>query len=258
MFEVYTDELFGQLDIEDFVRAEVESKAIVVIDEIDKLVRTSDSTSTTKASDEGVQYDLLPILDGTTITVSTSKDYLSNCRIEVKINTRNILFVGAGAFEKVKPTELAIELQGRLPIQAKMEALTKQDFIRILQDTDHNLLLQAIELLRTENVNVVFQGDLGQEVETLTSASEVEIVAPQIQESLPLSQGESRRNSLLNQQPEPSSVNISGSAVEEMAAIAFELNEEDNIGARRLRTVMDAVLEDINFEAPDFEQKGAQ
>ncbi len=122
----------------------------------------------------------------------------------MKINTRNILFVGAGAFEKVKPTELAIELQGRMPIQAKMETLTKEDFIKILKDTDNNLLLQAIELLKTESVNVVFDGD---------------------------------------------------SAVEEMAQISVELNEEDNIGARRLRTVVDAVLEDINYEAPDFEHK---
>ena len=72
----------------------------MVIDEIDKLVRSPDSISSTKASDEGVQYDLLPILDGTTVNINT----------KTKVNTRNILFVGAGAFEKTKPTELAIEL----------------------------------------------------------------------------------------------------------------------------------------------------
>ena len=77
--------------------------------------------------------------------------------IETKINTRNILFVGAGAFEKVKPTDLAIELQGRMPIKAKMESLNKSDLVRILKDTEHNLLLQAVELLKTENVNIVFQ-----------------------------------------------------------------------------------------------------
>jgi ATP-dependent HslUV protease ATP-binding subunit HslU len=99
-------------------------------------------------------------LDGTTITVNTSKfKTLTHAfPIEMKINTRNILFVGAGAFEKVKPTELAIELQGRMPIQAKMEALTREDFIKILRDTDNNLLLQTIELLKTEGVNVVFDG----------------------------------------------------------------------------------------------------
>jgi ATP-dependent HslUV protease ATP-binding subunit HslU len=79
--------------------------------------------------------------------------------LETKINTRNILFVGAGAFEKVKPTELAIELQGRMPIRAKMETLTKSDFIRILKETEHNLLLQAIELLKIEKVNIVFAED---------------------------------------------------------------------------------------------------
>lgn len=86
--------------MEEFVKEEVETKGIIVIDEIDKLVRSSENSSSTKASDEGVQYDLLPLLDGTTVTVNN----------KVKVNTRNILFVGAGAFEKTKPTELAIEL----------------------------------------------------------------------------------------------------------------------------------------------------
>ena len=108
------DELFRVSDMETFVKDEIEGKGIIVIDEIDKLVRSPDSTSSTKASDEGVQYDLLPLLDGTTVTVNQ----------KIKINTRNILFVGAGAFEKTKPTELAIELQGRMPIRAKMEALS--------------------------------------------------------------------------------------------------------------------------------------
>ena len=77
----------------------------------------------------------------------------------MKINTRNILFVGAGAFEKNKPTELAIELQGRMPIRAKMESLTKSDFVKILKETENNLLLQAIELLKTEGANLVFHDD---------------------------------------------------------------------------------------------------
>lgn len=126
--------------METFVKDEIEGKAIVVIDEIDKLVRSPDSTSSTKASDEGVQYDLLPLLDGTTVSVNQ----------KIKINTRNILFVGAGAFEKTKPTELAIELQGRMPIKAKMEPLSLQDFKFILTNTEHNLLQQSVELLKTE------------------------------------------------------------------------------------------------------------
>jgi ATP-dependent HslUV protease ATP-binding subunit HslU len=136
---------------------------------------------------------LLPLLDGTTISINT----------KIKINTRNILFVGAGAFEKTKPTELAIELQGRMPVRAKMEALSLEDFKHILTDTDHNLLDQTVELLKIENLNVVFDKE----------------------------------------------------AIDEIARISVELNEEDNIGARRLRTVLDSVLEEINFEAPDFEEK---
>jgi ATP-dependent HslUV protease ATP-binding subunit HslU len=175
------------------VKDEIEGKGIIVIDEIDKLVRSPESTSSTKASDEGVQYDLLPLLDGTTISINT----------KIKINTRNILFVGAGAFEKTKPTELAIELQGRMPVRAKMEPLSLEDFKHILTDTDHNLLDQTVELLKIENLNVVFDKE----------------------------------------------------AIDEIARISVELNEEDNIGARRLRTVLDSVLEEINFEAPDFEEK---
>jgi ATP-dependent HslUV protease ATP-binding subunit HslU len=130
LYEVYMDELFRVSDMETFVKDEIEGKGIIVIDEIDKLVRSPDSTSSTKASDEGVQYDLLPLLDGTTVSVNQ----------KIKINTRNILFVGAGAFEKTKPTELAIELQGRMPIRAKMDALSLQDFKFILTNTEHNLL----------------------------------------------------------------------------------------------------------------------
>mgnify|MGYP001023485300 CR=1 FL=1 len=193
MYEIYAEELFKVINIDEFVKSEIENKGIVVIDEIDKLVRSKDAATSTKASDEGVQYDLLPILDGTTVNINK----------DVKVNTRNILFVGAGAFEKVKPTELAIELQGRLPVNAKMESLTKEDFVEILKNTKHNLLLQSIALLKIEDVNLVFENE----------------------------------------------------AIDLMAEISVELNEEDNIGARRLRTVVDAILEEINFEAPDFEHK---
>ncbi len=133
--------------METFIKDEIESKGIVVIDEIDKIVRSGEQTSSTKASDEGVQYDLLPLLDGTTVKINSS----------VKINTRNILFVGAGAFEKTKPTDLAVELQGRLPIKAKMESLSLEDFKHILTMTEHNLLQQAVELLKTESLNIAFE-----------------------------------------------------------------------------------------------------
>jgi len=100
MYEVYMEEIFKFVDVETFVKDEVEGKGIIVVDEIDKLVRSPDAAGSTKASDEGVQYDLLPLFDGTVVNVNS----------KVKVNTRNILFVGAGAFEKSKPSELAIEL----------------------------------------------------------------------------------------------------------------------------------------------------
>lgn len=112
------------------------------------------------------------------------------------------MFVGAGAFEKSKPSDLAVELQGRLPVQVKMETLNQDDFRRILTETKHNLLTQAIELLRVDGLNIAFSKD----------------------------------------------------AIEELAAVAFGLNQEDDIGARRLRTVVDAVLEELNFAAAEFDK----
>ena len=90
MYDAYLEELMSMIDLDQFIKEEIEGKGIVVIDEIDKLVRSQEQTSSTKASDEGVQYDLLPILDGTTVSVNS----------KTKVDTRNILFVGAGAFEK--------------------------------------------------------------------------------------------------------------------------------------------------------------
>jgi len=100
MYDAYLEELMTVIDIDEFVKEEIEGKGIVVIDEIDKLVRSQEQNSSTKASDEGVQYDLLPVLDGTIVNVNA----------KTKVDTRNILFVGAGAFEKQKPTDLVIEL----------------------------------------------------------------------------------------------------------------------------------------------------
>eukprot|EP00349_Pseudokeronopsis_sp_Brazil_P004568 CAMPEP_0202970322 /NCGR_PEP_ID=MMETSP1396-20130829/16285_1 /ASSEMBLY_ACC=CAM_ASM_000872 /TAXON_ID= /ORGANISM="Pseudokeronopsis sp., Strain Brazil" /LENGTH=140 /DNA_ID=CAMNT_0049698737 /DNA_START=882 /DNA_END=1304 /DNA_ORIENTATION=- len=130
IYEVYNDQIFQMIDLDEFVKKEIEQKGIIVIDEIDKLVKSSHETGSTKASDEGVQYDLLPLLDGTTVSIGQKQS----------VDTRNILFVGAGAFEKVKPTDLIIEMQGRMPIQAKMETLSKEDFVLILSRTNNNLL----------------------------------------------------------------------------------------------------------------------
>ena len=90
MYDAYLEELMSSIYLDQFIKDEIEGKAIVVIDEIDKLVRYKEQNNSTKASDEGVQYDLLPILDGTVVSVNS----------KTKIDTRNILFVGAGAFEK--------------------------------------------------------------------------------------------------------------------------------------------------------------
>lgn len=191
LYEIYSENVMKHLDVEEVIKDLIEAKGMVVIDEIDKLVRQPNMQSSSKASDEGVQYDLLPLLDGTSISVGKNS----------LIDTRNILFVGAGAFEKVKPTDLILELQGRMPIRTEMEVLGLEDFVKILTETENNLLDQYIELLRVEGIELGF--DAG--------------------------------------------------AVEEIARVSVALNEEDNIGARRLRTVLDAVLEEISFEAPDLE-----
>lgn len=113
----YMQDLFASDLADNYVKDLIENKGIVVIDEIDKLVDKSSHNA--KVSTEGVQYNLLPLLDGTEITLEKER---------ITIETRNILFVGAGAFEKHKPEDLAIELQGRLPVKAKMEPLTLEDF----------------------------------------------------------------------------------------------------------------------------------
>lgn len=165
MFEVYTDELFSMIDMDEFVKNEIEGKGIVVIDEIDKLVRSVRIfililfSLIVQAQPKLVMrvfsmISCLYLMAQLSMWIKVSIQYL-NC-LETKINTRNILFVGAGAFEKVKPSELAIELQGRMPIQAKMETLTKSDLIKILKETEYNLLMQSIELLKIEGVNIVF------------------------------------------------------------------------------------------------------
>lgn len=133
---------------------------------------------------------MLPLLDGTSISVNN----------KTRVKTKNILFVGSGTFEKVKPTDLILELQGRMPIRAAMEVLTYDDYLRILTETEHNIIQQQIELLRVENVEIAFEK----------------------------------------------------SAIEWIAWTAVELNEEDNTGARRLWTVLESVLEEINFEAADL------
>lgn len=123
LLDFYINRVIANVDIDDFVKREIEAKGIVFIDELDKLAKDPESSSKTKASDEGVQYDLLPLLDGTEVQIkNTGKHSLSR---DIIINTKNILFVGAGAFSKTKITDLAVELQGRLPVSVQMEKLTQ-------------------------------------------------------------------------------------------------------------------------------------
>lgn len=170
----------------------VEQSGIIFLDEIDKIAGRESGLGP-DVSREGVQRDLLPIIEGTTVSTRYGL-----------VRTDHILFIGAGAFHVSKPSDLIPELQGRFPIRVELTPLTKQDFIRILTEPENALIKQYKALLATEGVEVDFT-------------------------------------------PE---------AIEEIAAIAEKINEEDeNIGARRLHTVMEKVMEEISFEAPNILSK---
>jgi ATP-dependent HslUV protease ATP-binding subunit HslU len=167
----------------------VEQSGIIFIDEIDKIVAKG-ATQGPDVSREGVQRDLLPVVEGCTVTTKYGP-----------VKTDHILFIASGAFHTVKPSDLIPELQGRFPIRVELGALGQGEFVRILTEPKNALLLQYSALLRTEGVEVVFQ-------------------------------------------PE---------AVAEMARLAEEVNNRtENIGARRLHTLMERLLEDILFDAPDM------
>jgi ATP-dependent HslUV protease ATP-binding subunit HslU len=165
-----------------------ENLGIVFIDEIDKVV-ASDARGA-DVSRQGVQRDLLPIVEGT--TVQTKYGY---------VKTDHILFVAAGAFHRAKPSELMPELQGRFPIRVELSDLTREDFVRILTEPDSALTKQYRALLATEGVEIEFGSD----------------------------------------------------AIEVLAEYAFHVNQSSqNIGARRLYTIMERLLEELSFEAPDM------
>ena len=165
-----------------------ENVGIIFLDEIDKVV-SSDSKSA-DVSRQGVQRDLLPIVEGTTI--QTRYGYVS---------TDHVLFVAAGAFHNAKPSELMPELQGRFPLRVELQALTKEDFVRILQEPKSALTRQYTALMQTEGVQLEFTPD----------------------------------------------------AVDALATYAFDVNQRtQNIGARRLYTIMEQLLEDLSFEAPEM------
>lgn len=167
----------------------VEQNGIVFIDEIDKVARRSDKISGGDVSREGVQRDLLPLIEGCTVSTKYGT-----------IKTDHILFIASGAFHVSKPSDLVPELQGRLPIRVELKPLTIEDFTRILIEPKAALTKQYEELLKTEGVTVTFRKD----------------------------------------------------GVKRVAEIAWQVNEsQENIGARRLYTVMERLLEVISFEAPD-------
>jgi len=166
----------------------VEQNGIVFLDEIDKVCARADARGA-DVSREGVQRDLLPLIEGTTVSTKHGP-----------IKTDHILFIASGAFHVAKPSDLLPELQGRLPIRVELRALTEADFVRILTETDNALTLQYSALMATEKVTVTF----------------------------------------------------SENGIKALAKIAAEVNESvENIGARRLYTVIERVFEDLSFNAPD-------
>lgn len=166
-----------------------EQSGIIFIDEIDKVASKNDHSSA-GVSREGVQRDILPIVEGSTVTTKYGA-----------VKTDYMLFIAAGAFHMSKPSDLIPELQGRFPIRVELEKLTKQDFVRILQEPDQSLILQYKALLATEGVEIEFAQD----------------------------------------------------AIERIAEIATEVNQEtDNIGARRLHTILERLLEELSFEASEI------
>ncbi len=170
----------------------VEESGIIFLDEIDKIAGREGGRGP-DVSREGVQRDLLPIVEGSTVTTKYGM-----------VRTDHILFIAAGAFHVAKPSDLIPELQGRFPIRVELDSLTRTDFVRILTEPRNALLRQYVELLKTERVTVTFTPD----------------------------------------------------AVDEVAEIAMAVNSRtENIGARRLYTVMEKLLEQISFDAPDMPGK---
>ena len=182
------DKLLDQEKIVASAIAQVEQNGIVFLDEIDKICARTENRGG-DVSREGVQRDLLPLIEGTTVSTKHGP-----------IKTDHILFITSGAFHVSKPSDLLPELQGRLPIRVELKALSTDDFVRILTEPEANLILQSVAMLKTENVTLEFKKD----------------------------------------------------AIQTIAELAAKINEEiENIGARRLHTILEKLLEDISFTSPD-------
>lgn len=185
----FADELIDQETANQESLELAEQMGIIFIDEIDK-VATNNSNSGQDVSRQGVQRDILPILEGSMIQTKYGT-----------VNTEHMLFIGAGAFHVSKPSDLIPELQGRFPIRVELESLTVNDFYRILTEPKLSLIKQYEALLKTEEVTV----------------------------------------------------NFSDEAITRLAEMAYQVNQDtDNIGARRLHTILEKMLEDLSFEAPNM------
>jgi ATP-dependent HslUV protease ATP-binding subunit HslU len=183
-----SDKLIEQDKIIKAAKSSTENNGIVFLDEIDKISARTDRIGG-DVSREGVQRDLLPLIEGTTVSTKYGP-----------IKTDHILFIASGAFQLAKPSDLLPELQGRLPIRVELEALTSDDFKRILKEPDFSLIKQYVALLKTENVELEFSED----------------------------------------------------GIDTIANIASEVNASvENIGARRLHTIIEKILDDISFTATD-------
>ncbi|HEY5701771.1 MAG TPA: ATP-dependent protease ATPase subunit HslU [Gammaproteobacteria bacterium] len=188
LIEEEASKLINEDDLKSAALTDVEENGIVFIDEIDKVSRRSEFSGT-DVSREGVQRDLLPLVEGSTVNTKFGM-----------IKTDHILFIASGAFHLAKPSDLIPELQGRLPIRVELSPLGVEEFVRILTEPDASLTEQYVELMRTEGVELKFSSD----------------------------------------------------AVKRIAEVAWQVNEStENIGARRLHTVLERLLETISFEASD-------
>ncbi|HIE44096.1 MAG TPA: ATP-dependent protease ATPase subunit HslU [Candidatus Omnitrophica bacterium] len=189
------EEVDKLLDIDAVIREGVsraENSGIIFLDELDKIAG-AESRHGPDVSRGGVQRDLLPVIEGTTVVTKYGM-----------VHTDHILFIAAGAFHTAKPSDLIPELQGRFPIRVELKSLNKEDFKRILVEPDNSLIKQYTALLKTEGINITFSPD----------------------------------------------------AIDELASIAQLVNEQtENIGARRLHTIMEKVVEDISFQGPELKDK---
>lgn len=184
-----SDKLVNHADIYHDAIQSAENNGIIFIDEIDKIAAGNKHNSG-EVSREGVQRDILPIVEGSQINTKYGP-----------INTDHILFIGSGAFAEAKPSDLIAELQGRFPIRVELKDLTEKDFVRILTEPDNALIKQYIALIGADGVKITFTKE----------------------------------------------------AVDRIAEIATQVNHDtDNIGARRLATILEKLLEDVLYEGPDM------